>query len=132
MSGIERKEKLKKTRVFTLGDIIVTAVALVVSLVALIPLFWGGEQGKTVVVSVNGVESEYSLSVNQQIDLGTMVLVIENGEVFVKETTCPSKVCYHTGKISQVNQKIVCLPHSIVITVVGESEFNADTGGGGV
>ena len=127
---MNKVSQLKNTKAVTWGDIIVVVAVVIISLIALVPLLLNRGEPTTVLVSVGGKESEYSLSQNREIDLGTMVVVIENGSVFVKSTTCSEKICYYTGKISQVNQRIVCQPHGIVITIKGASEFNADTGSG--
>ena len=55
-------------------------------------------------------------------------MVIDGGEAYVKDASCADKVCEHTGRISRVNQSIVCLPGGVVVKIVGSGEFQADTG----
>lgn len=79
-------------------------------------------------VSVDGV-------VSQQLDLskdgeyviqgynnGSNTLIIENGEAWISDATCPDKVCIHQGKISRSGEMIVCLPNLMIAKIVGEEE----------
>ena len=48
-------------------------------------------------------------------------IVVKNGEVYVKESGCPDKICIEMGKISKTNDKpIYCAPNEILIVVVEE------------
>ncbi len=51
---------------------------------------------------------------------GSNTLVIENGEAWVIDATCPDKVCEHQGKISLEGQLIVCLPNLMIAKITGE------------
>ena len=50
------------------------------------------------------------------------VIVVENGRVCVKEANCPDKICVRTGWIQYDGQMIVCLPHKLIVTVVGGAD----------
>jgi hypothetical protein len=78
--------------------------------------------GEEVIIEVeNKAFGSYHLSENRVIKvngiLGTSTVVIKDGEVYMKESPCPNKVCIHMGKISDVNETIVCIPNRIYITV---------------
>ena len=49
------------------------------------------------------------------------VLVIENGACAITEADCPDKLCVGMGKIHYSGQSIICLPHQVVIAIVGEN-----------
>jgi hypothetical protein len=51
---------------------------------------------------------------------------IEQGLVWVEDSSCPDKVCIRTGKISKPGQSIVCLPNKTVITIEGQGETVID------
>lgn len=115
------------------SDIILVAALLIISLSVLLFMFLTREEGDVAEVSVNGVKvAEYPLSVDGVFYLngGTNVLVIENGEAYIREATCPDKYskngCVNTGKISYVGQKIVCLPNKVIVEIVGEGEGIVD------
>jgi hypothetical protein len=50
-----------------------------------------------------------------------LVELTGNG-VFVKEANCPDQICVKWGKISKTGQTIVCLPHKVVISIIGNQE----------
>ena len=111
------------------SDIILVAVLLVISLSVFLIVFLNREAGATVIVSVDGKRvAEYSLAVDgvYYLNGGTNTLVIEDGKAYIRDATCPDKYssngCVNTGKISYVGESIVCLPHKLVVEVVGDGE----------
>ena len=46
-------------------------------------------------------------------------VVIRDGRVCVESASCPDKICVNTGWIQYDGQMIVCLPHKLIVTVVG-------------
>ena len=116
-----------------LSDIILITVILIVSLSVLLIVFLTRESGNIVVVYVDGEKvAEYPLSVDgvYYLNNGTNTLVIENGEAYMRDATCPDKYtgngCVNTGRISYVGQKIVCLPNRVIVEIVGEGEGIVD------
>ncbi len=63
----------------------------------------------------------YSLSEPQTINInGTNTAVIENGCVYMKDATCPDKLCIKQGKLSDSSKTIVCLPNKVVISTISD------------
>lgn len=62
------------------------------------------------------------------VDLGEnhVYVKIEQGLVWVEDSSCPDKVCIRTGKISKPGQSIVCLPNKTVVTIEGQGETVID------
>ena len=86
------------------------------------------KDGGEAVVTVDGAETaRLPLSRDAVIIAGggehTNTVVVENGEVYVSEASCPDHVCIRQGPARYDGQTIVCLPNRLVITVSG-------TGGG--
>ena len=115
------------------SDIILVGVLLIVSLSVLLFMFLTKEEGAIAEVYVNNEKvAEYPLSIDgvYYLNGGTNVLVVENGEAYMREANCPDKFskngCVNTGKISYVGQKIVCLPNKIIVEIVGEGEGIVD------
>lgn len=83
--------------------------------------------GGTVVVRVNGEQvAEYSLMVNGEYELngGTNILHIEDGQAWLIDATCPDKLCVNFGKISFNGETITCLPNKLTVTVIkAEDDF---------
>ena len=105
------------------ADITLIAILLVLSLSAFIITELLREDGVFVRVSVNGeVVAEYSLSVDGEYALngGTNILVIENGEAYIKWANCPKQICVKDGKISRAGERITCLENRVIVEVVGD------------
>jgi hypothetical protein len=74
---------------------------------------------------VDGQEvGNYQLTENGTYELngGTNILRIENGEAYLTDANCPDKLCVHQGRISKTNQVITCLPNKLTVTVYGAEE----------
>lgn len=75
--------------------------------------------GETVYTFPLGEDSKYNMEL--QLETGNY-LVIENGFVYLKDADCPDKLCVRQGKISEVGQSIICLPHRLIIKINGHRE----------
>ena len=51
--------------------------------------------------------------------------VIRDGTVTMTSADCSDQTCVRTGGIRQAGQSIVCLPHRLVLTIVGQSSDNS-------
>ena len=40
----------------------------------------------------------------------------------MEDADCPDRLCVKQGRIKKVGESIVCLPHKVVIEIVGEKE----------
>ena len=110
-------------------DLILIGVLFAVSLAVLLITTLTRRDGGYVEIEKSGkVIASYSLSINAEYELngGTNILVIENGEAYLKDANCPDKTCVKTGKIRYVGQSIICLPNEISITVRGNSDGGVD------
>ena len=47
-------------------------------------------------------------------------LVIRDGKAFMETATCPDGICVSHRPISRVGESIVCLPHRVIVKVIGE------------
>ena len=87
--------------------------------------------GAEVVVSIEG-EEIYRLPLSEDIRLNIgenerfNTLVISNGEAYVEDAGCPDHVCVKSGRVSFDGQTIVCLPHKLVVSVVGGADSGLD------
>ena len=79
-------------------------------------------------VSIDGVVvEELDLSKDMEIVIkgyqgGTNTLVIENGQAYIADATCPDKICIYQGKISRSGEMIICLPNRMIAKIVGQEE----------
>lgn len=121
------KNRMKKNDI-----ILVFAVGIIAVVIFFIYEFVGGKDAGSVTVKVNGqVEGVYRLSEDQRIEIngGTNILLIENGEALMIEANCPDKLCVKQKAISKNSENIICLPNKVVVEVDGseESEFDSMT-----
>lgn len=111
------------------NDVILVTVILVIAVTVLLFINATKVQGNRVVVKINGVEAQsYALSENTEFEIKTgknnensNIVVIENGKVRVTEADCPDGICKEYRPISYVGETIICLPHKVVIEIVGDN-----------
>ena len=53
-------------------------------------------------------------------------LVSRDGKVFVETATCPDGICVSHRAIFRNGESIICLPHSVVITVTTKTDYAPD------
>ena len=58
---------------------------------------------------------------------GYNILTVRNGKIAVTEADCPDQYCVKQGFCNS-GEQIVCLPHKLVISFVGESEVDGAVG----
>lgn len=89
--------------------------------------------GNTAVIKVGGkvvqtVDLNQNTTINVQGKNNIMLnIIVNNGEIYVQHSDCPDKICQQKGRISKVNENIICLPSQTVVEVQGDSkeEFDA-------
>ena len=116
------------------NDLIFIIAILAVVAVGAAALFLLRGEGSAVRVEVDGtVMGTYPLSVDREVEIITgengeelNLLVIENGKATVTTATCPDGICAAHRPISREGESIICLPHKVVITVIGGSREEPD------
>lgn len=106
------------------NDRILILVLLFVSGVFLLIRNGTGKSGNLIRVSVDQKEyGTYLLTENQTITIHGKdwenILEIKNGKASVIHADCPDKICVHHSPVSKKGETIVCLPHKVVIEVMG-------------
>ena len=95
-----------------------------------------GGGGQYVLVTVDGAEvGRYPLGQDRTVTIGEgdyNVLEIRNGAAAVIDANCGDHTCVRTGEIRQAGEAIICLPHRLVVRIIGggEAEIDAVSGGG--
>ena len=119
------------------NDIILIAALLVAAGAALLVHRLTRTAGGTVMVAVDGrVVAQLPLGVDCtrvfESERGSNTVVIRDGGVSVTEADCSDKVCVNQGAIRYNGESIVCLPHKLVVTVVGGPSSGLDATAGEV
>lgn len=108
--------------------------AAVVCLAAAIFMIYNQSQGdvaKSILITCDGnVIGEYSLTEDRVIpietELGYNLVTISGGEVCVTKADCANQDCVQMGSCHRPGEIIVCLPHKLMVTVMGpEGEIDA-------
>ncbi len=89
------------------------------------------EDGGVAVVTVDGiVVEEFSLDedLEQIIETpnGYNIISIEGGIVHISDADCRDHICVEHIAIDKTGETIVCLPHKLVVEVVGGAEKEMD------
>ena len=115
-------------------DIVFIAAATVILLIVfIISRLIYSRPGDIVRVEYEGrLVGEYALAEDKSIYIPDEentknILNISGGEVYMSEADCPDKLCIKQGRIKNGGESIVCLPNSVVITVISDSEAGYDT-----
>ncbi|MGI5979603.1 MAG: NusG domain II-containing protein [Oscillospiraceae bacterium] len=94
-------------------------------------LYFTRAQSAELRVTVNGVVyGTYPLDEDTSVRIGDAahynVLVVQNGEAWIAEASCPDKICIKQGKIRCDGQSIICLPNRLVVETVGGQAARED------
>ena len=124
---MERNPKQRKIK----NDIILTASILIVAVVVFVAVLFVSRKGGYVEVKKDGkIIGKYPLSTNVTVEIsgsiGYNLLVIEDGEAYIKSADCPDKLCVKRGKIDKNGETAVCLPNKVTVTVIGGKEGKSD------
>ena len=121
---------MKKKR---LGDLVLAGSLLLLAGILFL-LFRPGGQGAWAVVTADGREiARYPLDGDRTVRLGDEdynILQISGGAAAVIEANCGDHTCVRTGAVSREGERIVCLPHRLIIHIEGggAADFDASVG----
>lgn len=111
---------------------LIVIIVCVAALAAAAHLVIGGGGAGRVIVKVDGeLKGTYSLAEDQEIEIngGTNVLQIKNGEADMIQADCPDQLCVNQRAVSLRGESIICLPNKVVVQVESaeSSELDAVT-----
>ncbi len=110
-------------KLFTKIDLIIIAVVLTLGVALL--LFRPSNNGKTAKIYVDGKEYKtISLENNEYLEtkVNNVVIIAEKGEIYIKSSTCPDKICVGAAHLSKKGQSAVCVPNRVSVEILGKSE----------
>jgi len=59
-------------------------------------------------------------------ELGTNVIEINKAQVKITDANCPDKICVKAHAISKPGEVLICLPHKLVVKIIGEGKQETD------
>ena len=78
-------------------------------------------------IDLDKVDRPYTLTLEDE--HGRNVVQVEKGRIRISQADCPDQVCVNRGWISDGTVPIICLPHKLMIEIVG-GEGALDGGAG--
>ena len=114
-------------KLFTKKDFIIILVLLVVGVVGYFILN-NAEAGKTVVIKSNGkiIETIPLTENGFETEVNGVVVCVEDGKAYVKDSTCKDKVCVNSGELSKSGESAVCAPNGVSVQISGERDSSLD------
>ncbi|MBO6141172.1 MAG: NusG domain II-containing protein [Ruminococcus sp.] len=89
-------------------------------------------KGRTVEIISDGkvlyeldIENEPDREIVIEYDGRKNTIVIENGDIYVKDAECPDHTCMKMGRLSQNGVPIVCLPNKLIIRYKEGADIDA-------
>lgn len=113
-------------------DLYLIISVMLFSVIAFFCIWFFQKDGTQVVITVKGqVYETVSLFEDREIevktDQGMNVVIIQDGQVSMKEATCPDQICVKHSKITKTGETIVCLPHQVVIEIIDDQQKEIDS-----
>lgn len=115
------------------NDILLALAVFVVAGILYIVFALGRATGTIVTITVNGNHQHtYLLSENMTTEIqgyngGKCIVEIKEGQIAVREATCPDHSCVQQGWIGKNGETIACLPNRILIVVEGQMQQEFDS-----
>lgn len=117
---------MKKKEIIILGIVVVLLAAAMLLMNIL-----GSQGGRRLVITVGGEEYR-TIALTDQTNMhftietpdGYNEVVITNGVVDVVSSDCKNQVCVDTKPAQHVFDKIVCLPHKVILEIVSDDNTN--------
>lgn len=122
--NLKNNSKMKK------GDMIIIITGLLLAGIVWM-VNYSKASGDKVKITAQGKCREYSLFENETIrvtnekgDYNT--IIIENGEVYMENASCPDQICVHHKGVSRNGESILCLPNEVYVEVESIKEKEID------
>ncbi|WP_304509360.1 NusG domain II-containing protein [Anaerotignum sp.] len=114
------------------ADKILVLILLLIALAFALFFFLRAEEGGFARVTVDGeVKAELPLSKDilyrVETETGYNVIQIQDGYASIQEADCRDQICVEHKKIHLTGETIVCLPHKLVVEIVGAETTQYDT-----
>lgn len=65
-----------------------------------------------------------SITINNE--LGENIIEINNEQVKITDADCHDKICVKAHAISKPGESVICLPHKLVVRIIGEGKQETD------
>ncbi len=108
-------------KLITKKDIIAILAVLLIGIVG-ITLLNSGDVGKTATIKVDGeVVETVSLNCEYKKNINGVEIIVQDGKIFAKSSSCTDKICVRSGEISKSGESIICAPNRVSIEIDGKN-----------
>lgn len=111
------------------GDFLAGILVLVLGFVLLAVQFGQAKGDVVEIYSCGEIYGKYDLLSTEKVtvvnEYGENTIVIDNGEVFVSQSTCSDKDEILQGSISRAGHSLICLPNQVVVTIKGREHVDS-------
>ena len=127
---MNRLPQVKQNKIFTKGDFLIMAVALIVIIAIFIFSIRPMVTGSTVEIYESGeLVHTINLSKNEsyfyEVASGNNTITVKDGVAYIEDSTCSDQLCVKIGAIKDSGKQIVCLPNRLRVVITGEGEIDA-------
>ena len=114
-------------KLITKRDLILLMIVLLCGVIGVF-LMNSADTGKSAEIIVDGKTTEIiALDESYEKQINGVVVCCENGEVYIKNSDCPDKVCVRSGRVSKSGESIICAPNRVAIKIDGKNVNLPDT-----
>ena len=112
-------------------DIVLILILLVISLCVIIPSLFQKDTGEAYIYVNGELYASYDLSAVRDIHIeaGNGIvndISIADNSIYMKDATCPDRICVHQGPISRNNESICCAPAGLLILIRSKDDTGYD------
>ena len=120
-----------KQKKYLRNDIILISSVILLCLAAIFIFNSIKKVGGRAVVIRNGKEvASYPLNIDREVRLENgkdyNILVIKDGYAYIKEASCPDKICVNNTKKKYNGETLVCLPNKTTVKIVSNENPETD------
>jgi hypothetical protein len=116
-------------KLITKKDFILIVLVLIIGAIGVF-FVSSAKKGTVATIKIDGeavaeipIQDEY-----YELNFNGVTVCCENSEIFVKDSSCPDKVCVRSGRISKAGEGIICAPNRVAVEINGENQLDALTG----
>ena len=107
------------------GDFFIIAIVIILALGIWFFPFGKGEATRVEVFCDGRLSYTSPTDKPFEKEIAGCTVKLSDGEVRVVSSTCPDKVCVHSGAISEAGEIIVCVPNRVSVKMAGTQEIDA-------
>jgi hypothetical protein len=111
------------------GDIVIIIVIIIIAFVSYMAVTLSRPAGSAVLITVDGalyrqfvLDEKAEEHFTVETEAGYNVIEVKDGAIAVIEADCRDQICVHTKAARKGGDKIICLPHKLIISIQGEED----------